>query len=108
MRIEDYRTSSGKNVITEYIYSLPQKDRAKALKIRSDLRERGLDALNELNTRQIYGRLYEIKLSNHRYMYVSVSDKLIGFVHAFKKESKKTDLKNIRTAKYRAKKMGLL
>lgn len=52
MRIEDYRTSSGKNVITEYIYSLPQKDRAKALKIRSDLRERGLDALNELNTRR--------------------------------------------------------
>jgi len=70
MEILDYRTASGKYVIFEYINNLPKKERAEGIRIRHIIRNKGLMAFDELDTRQLKGKLWEIKFFDNRIMYV--------------------------------------
>ena len=72
MIIYDYITSGGKNVITEYIDCLPKAERLELYCIRDEIEESGLDAFEKLNTRQLSGKLWEIKASQNRIMYVII------------------------------------
>ena len=48
MRIFDYCTSGGKNVITSYIQSLPLKQQLEIYEIRNEIEKSGLDAFEKL------------------------------------------------------------
>ena len=63
MRIHDYHTAAGKNLIKEYLHTLPQPEMYVGYRVRHMLGSRGLSALEELDTRQLISKLWEIKFS---------------------------------------------
>ena len=70
MNIYDYTTSGGKNLIMEYINALPASLKAEILASRQLIQEKGIEAFSLLMTRQLYKKLWEIKISQERIMYV--------------------------------------
>jgi len=107
MRIHDYHTASGKNLIKEYLKSLPKTEMYVGYKIRHKLGSQGISALTELDTRQLKGKLWEIKFSQNRIAYVAVDKENIHFLHIFKKQKGKTEKFDLDTAIQRADELGL-
>ena len=108
MIINDYHTAGGKNVILDHILKLPIKEKAEALAIRKSIETDGVEAFEVLSTRQLYKKLYEIKFSHERMMYVIKDADNVYFLHMCKKEKRKAKTKDIDIAKRRAKEQGLL
>ena len=106
MRIHDYHTASGKNLIKDYLKSLPEIEMYVGYRIRHMLGSRGLSALEELDTRQLKGKLWEIKFSKNRIMYIVADSENIHFLHACKKQKGKAELFELDTAIKRAKDIG--
>jgi hypothetical protein len=61
MRVFTYHTSGGKDLILEYLDSLPKDESALGYAIIKRFSKQGFDALEGLTTRQIKGKLWEIK-----------------------------------------------
>ena len=108
MEIYDYVTLGGKNLITDYIDSLPASERLELYDIRNEIRESGLDAFEKLNTRQLRGKLWEIKASQTRIMYIVISTNGVAFLHICKKQKGKAEKQEIEKAIQRAKREGLM
>ena len=108
MDIYDYSTSGGKNLITEYIDSLPQNERLAIYDARKEIRENGLLAFIKLNTRQLRGKLWEIKISQTRIMYIIISENAVFFLNICKKQKGKAKKTELDKAIKRAKSEGLL
>ena len=89
MEILDYTTKGGKNLIVEYIESLPSSLRVIAYQIRKNIAEDGLLVFEVLNTRQLKGKLWKIKFSDQRIMYVIRDQDAVYFLHMCKKENEK-------------------
>lgn len=70
MEIHDYLTMGGKNLIKEYLSSLPIEELKEGYRIRHKIALEGIIALQELNTRQLKSKLWEIKFSKNRIMYI--------------------------------------
>ena len=107
MKIYDYVTAGGKNLIREYISTRPMDERRELYKIRHDIILNGFLAFQKLNTRQLRGKLYEIKYSENRIMYVIKDDDTVYFVHACQKQKGKAEKFEIETAIRRAKEFDL-
>jgi phage-related protein len=107
MIIYDYTTTGGKNLIKEYISSRPMNERREIYKIRHSIILNGLLAFQELDTRQIRGKLYEIKHSANRIMYIIDDGESVYFLHACQKQKGKTEKFEIETAIRRAKESNL-
>jgi len=106
MRIIDYQTAGGKNLIKEYLSALPKEERDVGYAIRHKIVKNGLSALEELNTRQLKGKLWEIKFSKNRIMYVVADKEHIYFLHACRKQKDKAEKFELNTAIERAKEAG--
>jgi phage-related protein len=102
MDIHDYITSGGKNLIKEYISTRPMDERREIYKIRHEIILNGLLAFQTLNTRQLRGKLYEIKYSDNRIMYIIKDDENVYFLHACRKQKGKAERFEINTALGRA------
>ena len=107
MKIKAYETSGGKYLIIEYIEQLPDQEKIAAYEIISEIESDGVVALKALNTRQLRGKLWEIKFSNNRIMYVVYDKDLIYFLHACQKQKGKAEKHDLELAIGRAKKYGL-
>ena len=105
MNVHTYVTSGGKDKILEYLDNLPINQRTDGYKILSLLEENGLVALNELNTRQLHKKLWEIKFDQERMMYVIADEDNLYVVNACKKEKGKAELYEINKAKRRVKEL---
>jgi phage-related protein len=103
MVIHYYKRAGGKNVIQEYIDSLPGNEKADILFTLDKLKREGMDYLDSLNTRQIKGKLYEIKLSDDRLFYILIDQDNIHILHACRKQKDKTEDKDKETALQRMK-----
>lgn len=108
MIIYDYVTQSGKNLIKEYISSLEKKERLEIYLIRNEIEKNGIDAFEKLNTRQLRGKLWEIKISKTRIMYVLIDVDSVAFLHICKKQKGKASKKELQTAINRAKMENLI
>jgi phage-related protein len=106
LEIHDYFTSGGKNVIKEYLHDLPREERTQGYLIRRSIIARGLEAFAEINTRQIRGKLWEIKFSANRIFYVIADANNVHFFHACKKQKGKAEKTDIDIAIRRAKEQG--
>ena len=106
MKIHDYITIGGKDLIKEYISTRPMDERREIYKIRFNIILNGLSAFQELNTRQLRGKLYEIKYSNNRIMYAIKDGENIYFLHACLKQKGKAEKFEINTAIQRAKELN--
>jgi len=108
MEIYDYITSGGKNVITNYIDNLPLKEQLEIYDIRDEIRHSGIDAFEKLNTRQLRGKLWEIKASQNRIMYVIINENGVAFLHICRKQKGKAEKQELEKALNRARKEGLI
>ncbi|EMS70252.1 type II toxin-antitoxin system RelE/ParE family toxin [Ruminiclostridium cellobioparum] len=91
MNVYHYETSGGKDLILEYIDELPKKERAEGLTILGKLEEEGIEALEVLKTRQLKGRLWEIKFYDNRIMYIVADGENMYLIHACKKQKNKAE-----------------
>lgn len=107
MHIYDYITAGGKNLIREYISTRPIEERRELYKIRHEIILHGLSAFQHLNTRQLRGKLYEIKYSDNRIMYAIKDSDNMYFLHACQKQKGKAEKFEIETAIRRAKESDL-
>ena len=107
MKIIDYTTAGGKNVIIEYIDKLPENEKARIYRARQKIMDEGKEALEALTTRPLKGKIWEIKLDANRIMYVLADSENIYFLHAFKKQKNKTEKFELEKAVNRAKEFGL-
>ncbi len=108
MEIYDYTTSGGKNIITDYIDNLPKSERLRIYDIRNEIRHSGIDAFEKLTTRQLYGKLWEIKISKIRIMYVIINSAAVAFLHICRKQKGKAEKQELHTAISRAQREQLL
>lgn len=108
MDIYDYSTSGGKNLIMEYVDSLPLPLKAEILAARQLIHDKGYEAFSLLTTRQLFKKLWEIKISQERIMYVIQSQDSVYFLNICKKQKGKAERQEIEKAKRRAKEAGLL
>ena len=108
MKIVDYYTEGGKNLIKEYLSNLPVIERTYGYAIRHKIINDGLNAFYGLNTRQLVGNLWEIKFFNNRIMYVVLDKETVHFLHACKKQKGKAEKFELDKAIQRAKEQNLL
>ena len=108
MQIHDYYTKGGKNLIKEYLSELPVAERTYGYGIRHKIINEGLNAFNGLNTRQLHGKLWEIKFTDNRIMYVIFDKDNVHFLHACKKQKGKAEKFELDKAIQRAKEKDLL
>ena len=106
MRIYDYITRGGKNVIKEYLNSLPKDEKEEGYNIRHNLSLNGIEYLHKLNIKPLRGKLWEIKFSKNRIMYVLADNENIYFFHACQKQKGKAEKFELDTAIKRAKEEG--
>jgi phage-related protein len=108
MDIIDYCTDGGKNLIKEYLSSLPKDECSYGYGIRHKIMNEGTEAFDGLNTRQLLGKLWEIKFSNNRIMYVIFDKNTVYFLHACRKQKGKAEKFELDKAIQRAKEHDLL
>lgn len=106
MNIYRYETDGGKDLILEYISKLPKKQYAEAIAIQAILQEKGLEALEALDTRQLRKKLWEIKFQSNRLMYVIADEDNLYILHACKKQKGKAEQFELAKAINRAKELG--
>ena len=95
-------------MIKEYLSALPKTEMYVGYQIRHKIGSKGLSALDELDTRQIRGKLWEIKFSQNRIMYIIADKDNILFLHACKKQKGKAEPFDVDTAIQRAKEKGFM
>jgi len=108
MEILDYHTDGGKNLIKEYLSSLPIPERTYGYGIRHKIIQEGVKAFDGFVTRQLYGKLWEIKFFNNRIMYIILTKKAVHFLHACKKQKGKAEKFEVNKAIERARRLNLL
>jgi len=109
MNVYHYKTEGGKDVILDYINSIDNKrEKARILALIKELEKHGLEFLNCLETRQLVGKLWEIKYSKHRIMYVVIDGNNMYLIHACKKQKQKTEKYELEKAKARVRELEKL
>jgi phage-related protein len=108
MEIFDYCTVGGKNLIKEYLSNLPIPERTYGYGIRHKIIRDGLKAFEGLDTRQLSGKLWEIKFFSNRIMYIIFDKDTVHFLHACKKQKGKSEKNDLNKAIQRAQERNLL
>jgi hypothetical protein len=108
MEIHDYCTEGGKNLIKEFISSLSVTERTYGYGIRHKIIKEGMKAFEGLDTRQLFGKLWEIKFFDNRIMFVILDKNSVHFLHACKKQKGKAEKFELDKAVGRAKERNLL
>lgn len=108
MDIYDYKTANGKNVILDYLGQLQDREKLKILELRKNIEVNGIYAFEDMNTRQLYTKIWEIKVYKIRLMYVIVDDRAVYFLNICRKQKGKAEKQELQKAINRAKREGLL
>jgi phage-related protein len=108
MQIYEWQTSGGKNEIEEYFSKTTQYEQAEYYKVKDSIETDGFEAFSRLNTRQLQGKLWEIKVSQNRIMYVIADVNAVYFIHACKKQKGKAEKFDLDKAVKRAKSENLM
>ena len=108
MQVNEYHTAGGKNLIAEYFKGTSKAELLRYKEIIELLEEDGEIALQSLDTRKLRGKLWEIKFSQNRIMYVIRDETAIYFLHACQKQKNKAEKFELEKAIKRAKEAGLI
>lgn len=102
--IEFYRDKSGEEPLSEFLNDLPLKTRVKVVRFIDLLSEQGV-LLKEPYTRQIKGKLRELRVKDHlghiRVLYFTFTGRRFVLLHGFLKKTDKTPVREIDTAEKR-------
>lgn len=103
MKIIFYLKSNGKAPVEKYIDDLSLQEQARILSCLKSLENDGFDT-PRVQFRQIQNMLWEIKIKSgisHRIFYVVIDKEELVLLHAYKKQTQKAPLKEIKIAKSR-------
>lgn len=104
MVLHDYVTSSGRNVIIEYIESLTQNEIVDAYSVRELMEKNRFD---ELHCKPWEKKVYEVYFYKHnRIFYVIPDGENIYLLHACRKQKNKTEKGDAKIVRKRAKEIG--
>jgi phage-related protein len=104
MKIYTYCSNGGKDLIREFFDSLPLRESVEGYYILEHLELEGCEFLKTLTTRQIEGKLWEIKYPRHnRIFYAMLHDDAIYLLHACMKQKSKAERFEVEKAKKRMK-----
>ena len=98
MLVTLYETARGDRPVEEFIDGLSAKEAAKVLDALAAIEAHGLETVV---TRQLKGKLWELKVSAARVFYVVVTGPEVVLLHAYKKQGQKAPRKEIETAERR-------
>lgn len=102
MKVTFYTKTSGRSPVWDYIRSVPADERARILEALTQIEQRGFDVVR-MEFRRIDGKLWEIKISKHRVLYVIVDGDEMVLLHVYTKKSQKMPAKELDVAKVRMK-----
>ena len=88
MKVVFYTTTSGRSPVLDYIRDLSKPERARVLETLDQIERYGFDAVR-VQFRQIEGKLWEIRVSAHRVLYVLIQREEMVLLHAYKKQGQK-------------------
>jgi len=104
--VEFYIDRNGKELMAEFMNNLPISTRAKIVRLIDLLAEQGV-LLKEPYTRQIRGKIRELRIKDHlghvRILYFTITGKRFVLLHGFLKKTDKTPEREIETAEKRMK-----
>jgi phage-related protein len=104
MKIEFYRTDSGREPVKDYLKNLQKYERVEVARVLEKIRVFGFNAAGT-QFRQIRGKLWEIKISESKIFYLMIETNLMVLLHAYKKQSRKLPFKERMVAIERMKKL---
>jgi phage-related protein len=106
MEVYTFTTQGDKDLIYDYINNLPVIEQSKGHEIIKQIENDGIKALEFMDTRQLRKKLYEIKFSQNRLMYIIADEDSMYILHACKKQKGKAEIFEISKAVKRAKELG--
>ena len=110
MEIYDYMTFGGKDVIETYIDRLPGREQTKIRDTIEKIHIYGLEAFQEkmIITRPLQGKLWEIKISDTRILYMIRDSRSVYFLNICRKTKGYAEKREIRLALKRAREEGFI
>ena len=104
MNVHHYKTSGGKDLILDYIFSLSKPEIVDGLSVLENFEN---DELSKLNIRPWQGKVWEVYFYKHnRIFYVVIDDVDVYLLHACRKQKNKTEQADSETIIKRAKELG--
>ena len=104
MNIHTYQSSSGRDLIREYIDTLTQSEQVDALSV-LECMEKG--EFDKIRFKQWQKRVYEVYFQKHNRLFYVVSDgENIYLLHACRKQKNRTEKKDKNIIINRAKELG--
>ena len=106
MILHDYESSSGKDLIMEYLDSLPDDERTDGLMVMKCMENNEFD---KILFKRWEKKVYEVYFrKNNRIFYITVDGNNIYLLHACRKQKNKTEKNDRKIVKKRAKELGML
>ena len=106
MRVNFYELSSGRSPVEDFIEDLSKADQARFAEVIVGLSEYGL-SYSRVQFKPLRGKLWEIKFAapggGYRMAYVLVQSDEMVIVHAFRKSTQKTPIRDLDLAEKRMK-----
>ncbi len=104
MILHDYFSSSGKNMIMEYIDNLTEDEQTDAHSVRQLMQE---GRFEEIRFKPWQKKVYEVYFQKHNRMFYIVTDsENIYIIHVCRKQKNKTEKKDVKIIQKRAKELG--
>lgn len=104
MIVHTYKSSSGRDLILEYINSLSKKEMVDGLSVLKSMED---NKIEELNHKPWQGRVWEVYFYKHnRIFYIVADGENIYLLHACRKQKNKTEKKDKDIVIKRAKELG--
>jgi phage-related protein len=104
MQVAFYTSQSGRSPVEDFIGTLSKADQARFRDVYDGIRNNGLDC-PRVQFRQLRGKLWEIKFTapsgGYRIAYVVIQKDVMVWLHAFKKATQKTPVRDLDIAEKR-------
>ena len=106
MTLHSYYSNSGKNLILDYINSLPENEKTDAYSVMEHMENGEFD---KIKFKRWEKKIYEVYFQKHnRIFYIAVDKENIYMLHACRKQKNKTEKKDAKIVRQRASELGKL
>ena len=106
MNLYYYQSMSGKNLILEYIDSLPVDEQVDGYSVLKNLED---GKLEQIRFKRWQKKIYEVYYYKHnRIFYVPIDKNTMYLLHACRKQKNKTEKKDKKIVETRAKELGVM
>ena len=102
MRVRRYVTPAGADPVAKFLDALPAREAARILAAAQAIEESGLEE-SGATTRQLRGRLWELKVGQQRVLFVLIGGPTMVLLHGYTKGSQRAPKREIETALARMK-----